>query len=277
MNSPRISTTKAIALSAVCLSTVYLSALAGSLTFAPAANAQYGLGLPSSARSGGATRDGSTESFPLITIIVPEDGAKTLASRPTFYWYITSSNPKSTDTTTVPKIGDGKNPFKVSFALRDINGTQQKTVFRADGQAVQPGLYKFTLPETAPDLVKGKVQVWRITLDMSGSPESKNISALIRRDEDPVVVKLINAAKNDLEKARIYAKNAYWYDAIDAYTSWLSQNPKDDLAITERKELLNSGLKNNLVFSEEPCKLTKLIKKLDESKNAASIVLEPRK
>ncbi len=270
MNSTRISTIKAIALSAACLSTVYLSALAGSLTLASTADAQYGLGLPSSARSGGATRGSGEKNFSLV----PEDGAKTLASRPTFYWYISSSNPEATNTTTVPKIGDGKNPFRVSFALRDSDGT---SVFRADGQAVQPGLYKFTLPETAPDLVKGKVQSWKITLDMPDSTESYLIKASIRRDEDPVVSKLIGAAKNDLEKARIYAKNAYWYDAIDAYTSWLSQNPKDELAIIERKELLNSGLKNNLVFSKEPCKLTELIKKLDESKNATPILLEPRK
>ncbi|WP_201323218.1 DUF928 domain-containing protein [Pseudanabaena sp. lw0831] len=285
-NQIKISIKKAIALCTICVVTVATPNI-----FVPSASAQYGLGLPKSAGSGGATR--SVDSLPQVTILVPGDGARTLASRPTFYWYIapqdiaaTTSNPP----TTVPQVDDGKGSFKVTFFLRDGNERASKSIFKAEGKAQGAGLYKFTLPENAPELKKGKVQRWQIRWEGTSGSVQVDVNALIRRDDDPLVAKAIASAKSDLEKARIYAKSTYWYDAIDAYTSWISKNPKDNEASAERSNLLKVGLPNNLAFinvkkdekgieTEEfvPARFTNFLTTLDKSKRALSISLESKK
>ncbi len=263
---------RAIVLSTT-LGTIYaVTAVTSSLTFAtPSVFAQYGLGLPKSAGTGGATRG----NLPQITMLVPEDGAKTLAARPTFYWYIASTNLATS--TTVPKVDDAKNSFKVTFFLRDGNAVTAKSVFVAEGKAGEPGLYKFTLPETAPELVKGKVQRWQIRWQTNAGVSQVDVNAPILRDDNSAVLKAIALSKNDLEKARIYVKNAYWYDAIDAYTSWLSANPQDEVARSERSDLLKEGLKTHTAFSkEQQGNVTKLLNKLDASKSAIAIALQTK-
>jgi hypothetical protein len=273
---------------AITLSTICIATVASSTIFVPSAFAQYGLGLPKSAGSGGATR--SVDSLPHVTILVPGDGARTLASRPTFYWYIAPQDIATTPSTTVPTADEGKSPFKVTFFLRDGNERASKSIFKAEGKAQGAGLYKFTLPENAPELKNGKVQRWQVRWEGNNGAVQIDVNALIRRDDDPLVAKEIASAKNDLEKARIYAKKAYWYDAIDAYTSWISKNPKDNVAIAERSNLLKVGLPNNPAFinvqkgengreTEEfvPARFANFLTTLDKSKSALSIALEPKK
>ena len=126
-----------------------------------------------------------------------------------------------------------------------------------------------------PGLVAGKVQRWQIRWQDSAT--QVDVNAPIRLDNDPDVLKAIAGAKNDLDKARIYAKSNYWYDAIDSYTSWLSLNPKDDVARAERVEILGKGLKNNTAFrNERQSSLTTLVNKLDQTKSALAIALEPK-
>lgn len=271
--STKIYIKKAIAPSKICISAICMATVASSLTFVPVALAQYGLGLPKSAGTGGATRG----DLPQLTILVPEDGAKTLDARPTFYWYIAPTTVATSASTTLPKLDEGKSSFKVTFFLRDGNERSSKSVFIAEGKAEETGLYKFTLPADAPELVTGKVQRWQIRWQASGGATQVDANAPIRRDDNPVMLKAIASAKNDLEKARIYTKNGYWYDAIDTYTSWLSQNPRDEIARSERSQLLKDGLKNNTAFSKErQSSLTTLLNKLDKSKSALSIALQPK-
>ncbi|MBD2176746.1 DUF928 domain-containing protein [Pseudanabaena sp. FACHB-1998] len=275
MTSTRISAQKAIAVGAICLSTVCLAPIASMFSFVSSASAQYGLGLPKSAGTGGATR--TTDNLPQITMLVPEDGAKTLSARPTLYWYIAPTPSPSTSNTS-SKVEESKSTFKIKFFLRDSNIQAAKPIYVVEGEAEQiGGLYKFTLPETAPELVTGKAQRMQIRWNILSNGLQIDLNAIVRRDNDPVILKAIAGTKNELEKARIYAKNAYWYDAIDAYTSWLSLNPKDEIARKERSDLLTEGFKNHSAFSkEQQGNIVKLLSKLDQSKSATSIALQPK-
>ncbi|TYQ31766.1 DUF928 domain-containing protein [Pseudanabaena sp. UWO310] len=258
----------------IALGAITVATLAGSTIFVPSAFAQYGLGLSKSAGTGGATRG----NLPQITMLVPEDGARTVAARPTFYWYIApptiASNDSANESATVPNVA-AKIPFKITVFLRDGNAISSKSIFTALGKGEESGLYKLTLPENAPELVKGKIYRLQIRLE---SPDNLiNVSTTIRRDDDTVRLKEIASAQNDLEKARIYVKNAYWYDAIDAYTNWLSQNPQDEVARAERNDLLKAGMKDNTAFSKErQSSLTMLIHTLEETQKAIAIVLHPK-
>ena len=233
------------------------------LAFVPETFAQYGLGLPKSAGSGGATR---SDKLPEIMMLVPEDGAKSFVTRPTFYWYIAPPTPEQSASTTETNLEQVKSPSsnQITFFLRDGYEKISKSIFIAEGKIDKPGLYKFTLPENSPELITGKVQHWQIRWQSNGGNSQINVYAPIRRDEDLVVAKAIAVAKNDLEKARIFTKNAYWYDAIDAYTSWLIKNPQDQVAKNERGDLLKEGLKSNTAFSkEQQANVAKLLVMLD--------------
>lgn len=247
----KISNVKAIALSTICLGTVCLTSVASSLSFVPDAFAQYGLGLPQSSGVGGATR---TSPPPIVVLLAPNDGGKTLSTRPTFFLSIdppkNTEESKSNQSTSVSstKISDPKNkPIIFTFILRDGSESSSKPLFTAEVKADKFGLYKFTLPENAPALVEKKAQRWQIRYHNN----QENTYATIRLESDDNVKKAIASAKNDLEKARIYAKNFYWYDAIAAYDSWLSKKPKDDTAILERSKLLKAGLAKHVVFVTE--------------------------
>lgn len=257
-------------ISAVCLLTAPV------LMTPSAAIAQYGLGLPRSAGTGGATRG----NLPHITMIVPEDGAKTLAARPTFYWYIAPPNLTGITnpaTTAVPSSSEGKQSFKITLFLRDGSDRSARSVFVGEGVADQPGLYKFTLPADAPELVVGKVQRWQVRWQANNGASQVDVNAPIRRDADPKVLAAIAIAKDDLAKARIYAQNGYWYDAIDAYTNWLTANPKDQTARDERSNLLKDGFKNHSAFSkEQESNITKLLTQLDVNTSATEMPLKAR-
>lgn len=259
-NKWALNLTTTVSVGIVCLSPVI-----GFLAFAPETFAQYGLGLPKSASSGGATR---TEDLPAITLLVPEDGAKTFSSRPTFYWYIASPSPEQAASTTGTNVDATKESSnQVRFILREGYTKNAKPLFITEGKIDKlAGLYKFTLPENSPELVAGKVQRWQIRWHANETSPQINVSATIRRDDDLVVAKAIADAKTDLEKARIFTKNAYWYDAIDAYTNWLIKNPQDKTARTERQDLLKQGFKNYTAFSKDPqVNVEKLLTKLDAS------------
>ncbi len=261
---------KVCSISAVCLATAPI------LMTPSAAIAQYGLGLPRSAGTGGATRG----NLPQITMIVPEDGAKTLAARPTFYWYIAPPNLTGVTnpaTTVVPSLSGGKQSFKITLFLRDGSDRSAKSVFVGEGVADQPGLYKFTMPQDAPELVVGKVQRWQVRWQANSGASQVDVNAPIRRDDDPKVIAAITTAKDDLAKARVYAQNGYWYDAIDAYTSWLTANPQDQVARDERSDLLKEGFKNHSAFSkEQESNITKLLTQLDTNVSAVDMPLKPR-
>lgn len=241
-----------------------------------AAIAQYGLGLPRSAGTGGATRG----NLPQITMIVPEDGAKTLAARPTFYWYIAPPNLTGVTTpatTAVPSSSEVKQSFKITLFLRDGNARTARSVFVGEGVADQPGLYKFTLPADAPELAVGKVQRWQVRWQANSGASQVDVNAPIRRDDDPKVLAALAIAKDNLAKARVYAQNGYWYDAIDAYTNWLTANPQDKTARDERNNLLKDGFKNHSAFSkEQESNITKLLTQLDVKTSAIEMPLKTR-
>ncbi|MFM7887827.1 MAG: DUF928 domain-containing protein, partial [Pseudanabaena sp.] len=162
-------------------------------------------------------------------------------------------------------------PIVFTFLLRDGNEASSKPIFTAEVKADKFGLYKFTLPDNAPALVKTREQRWQIRYN-----DGKSITyAVIRLESDDNVTKAILAAKNELEKARIYAKNFYWYDALEAYDNWLSKQPKDDQAILERSQLFKAGLESNIEEFRQT-EYDQFFNKLDKS-SAMPIALSPKK
>ncbi|MEE3717815.1 DUF928 domain-containing protein [Tumidithrix elongata RA019] len=220
---------------ALILGTLCLSTLVGTVAITSTVEAQrgqsYGLGMSGSSVQGGAIRG----DLPSVLLLVPPDGARTLSARPTLYWYVSANE------------NENRSGFKMRLYLRENPTQEAKNLFDVQGSGKEVGLYKFTLPSSAPSLVEGKVQ--RLQLRWKRGLDDVNLNALVLLDKDPKVVKALSESSSGLEKARILAKERYWYDALDAYSQWIEAHPKDDVAIKERKALLTEGL--NLKSNEQ--------------------------
>ncbi|PZO37404.1 MAG: hypothetical protein DCF19_18910 [Pseudanabaena frigida] len=204
----------------------------------------YGLGVIPNNVVEGATRCPKTK-LVAVDLLAPDDGARTLSSRPTFYWYIEH---KSLDAKASSPETENKEFFGISFILRSGFGRNAKSIFsfRSKGyRKDNSGLYRFTLPPNSPNLEVDKTYTWNIRYASSVSKDGDtpidqiDARAIVRRESNPAVMSEIEGASTDLARARIFANNRYWYDALDAYTKWIDANPNDKIALRERLSMLD--------------------------------------
>ncbi|WP_271251999.1 DUF928 domain-containing protein [Pseudanabaena sp. Chao 1811] len=196
----------------------------------------YGLGIKPQLSSQVVLRCGASYLI-AVDLLAPDDGGKTLASRPTFYWYIERK----------PLFEKYPKKFIINFILRDGFERSAKSIFSVTSKPIQVNqkgiLYKLTLPSNAPLIDIDKIYAWQIRYmdvnDQGDSVSRINAITFIKRESNQSVMDLINKASTDLHKARIYASNAYWYDALDAYSKWIDTNPRDQQALNERMQMLD--------------------------------------
>jgi hypothetical protein len=214
-----------------------LVAIASSMTFllsiscaeAPAiANpptSPFGLGIESFNRLGGAVR---CRNSAIGNAIAPEDGGRTLSSRPTFYLYVKDLDESE------------KNNYRISFYLRNGVTANAKPTYRVVGDSKKLGLLKFPFPDNAPVLELGKDMRWQVRIAFGdySTASLMSINAFVRLEQNEEAETAIRQARSTLEKARIYARYYYWYDAFDAYMQWLDANPSDAIARQERSNMM---------------------------------------
>lgn len=219
---------------------IFLSGISWCLpmTVQSKASSFYGLGIKPQFSSGVRLRCGDYNNLVAVDLFAPDDGGRTLASRPTFYWYIEhKSRLNNPDTKTKSK------KFNVGFILRNGFDRQALKIFEVRSQATQVNqkgtLYKLTLPSNAPLIDIDKIYTWQIRYQDTTYGSQIDVKTFIKRESNQSVMDLINSASTDLLKARIYASKAYWYDALDAYSKWIDANPSDQQALKERMQMLD--------------------------------------
>lgn len=227
----------------------------------------YGLGIPQLS-SKDRTRCGDYNNLVAVDLLAPQDGGRTLASRPTFYWYIE----RKSGLNNVPETKPKSKKFNVNFILRDGFDRKAQNIFMVKSQANQVNqkgiLYKLTLPSTAPLMDIDKIYSWQIRyieIDDKGVSHSQiDVRTFIKRESNQSVMDQINTASTSLLKARarIYATNAYWYDALDAYSKWIDANPSDQEALDERLRMLN-----NIIDHQQKLKCAIKFNAIDSSLN----------
>jgi hypothetical protein len=220
----------------------------------------FGLGVPISSGTGGAVRSISNS---LLIPLAPEDGGRTASDRPTFYWYLPSSN---------------NFPYKAVFTLRDPANQDGATVFRAEGIADKSGLYKVTIPANAPALKPEKVYVWQLRLRGStASSDLQTLGSILFSKTDKEVEKAIAQAPTNLEKAKIYTNNGYWFDALNLYTNQIAAQtdtePKP--ATTMRSEMILEVFTNKNSEPQAIASVKNLIENLNKSNPAELSPLKP--
>ncbi len=204
----------------------------------------YGLGQPKTSSTGGSVRltgderggfesSGKPKTLPILALLVPEDGARTASSRPTVYWYM---------------ILNGAQNYKLTFSLNETAAEDSKVVLEQEITVAKGGLFKFQIPHSLETNVPRRWSVKCIW------PMGKVVMAsgiLAVAEPKPEIKMAISSAKTDLDKARVYADNGFWYDALDAYSSWINANPKDAAARSERDNLIGAGFKESFKENKE--------------------------
>jgi hypothetical protein len=227
-----------------------LSIFLGLAAIAAPAKKPYGLGIPISSGTGGAVRSIANS---LLIPLAPEDGGRTATERPTFYWYLPSSN---------------NFPYKVIFELRDPTDNNGTVIFKAEGIATNAGLYKLTLPQNSPALKPERVYLWQLRL--RGSTASSNLQSigsivLTKVDED--MQKAIAKASTNNQKAQVFSDNGYWFDALNIYTSQIDSGSKDQTAAQMRASMLKEVFNSPTAGSpDEITNVTNLIEKINSVK-----------
>ncbi|GBO56827.1 hypothetical protein APA_5162 [Pseudanabaena sp. lw0831] len=210
-------------------------------------SSSYGLGIVQNRYyERGTVRCGNLGNLVAVDLLAPDDGARTLTARPTFYWYI--------DHKSQNEIKNEKS-FYIDFILREGFGLNAKSIFRSRSVGIlkaSSGLYRFTLPPNSPALEIGKTYAWHIRYVQADSEyEALNSSnqidtrAIVKRESNSSVIEQVRVASTNLEKARIFAENLYWYDALDEYTKWIDANPHDKQASHERLLMLDQIIERN--------------------------------
>jgi len=204
--------------------------------------ALFGLGLPKTAGTGGSVRlkddVGGFESsgakfLPILALLVPEDGAKTASDRPTVYWNMILNTPQD---------------YKLTFFLQETAEENSKVVLEQEVTITKGGLFKFQIPQS---INANTPRRWGIKCKW---PNGRIVAAngiFTVTDPKPEVKMALSTAKTDLDKARVYASNSYWYDALDAYTNWINANPQDTGAIQERGKVITEGFKDRKGLNTE--------------------------
>lgn len=146
-----------------------------------------------------------------LTLLVPDNHIGLTASgRPTFVWYLSE----------VPAV-----PMR--FRLTDPEG---KTTFIDQKiETPQAGINKLEMPKDKPEMVSGREYRWTVSLICNKNLASESVArASIKRVAPPPQLQEQLAVNTlESEKARIYAKQRYWYDALAASLAARAANPND--------------------------------------------------
>jgi hypothetical protein len=177
------------------------------LSIVSAVSAQYkppsnqrpprGNSISSGHRGGGCLR---IAQIPLTTLAPQKYVGHSVSSRPTFAWFVPDTE-----------------SYKIEFALYEYSANNNKKLITRIPLESSPGIMKLSLPETIPDLTVGKSYLWQVAIICNENSPSTDLiaSAEIEITELKADVKRsLDAAKEPLKKAEVYANAGLWYDAL---------------------------------------------------------------
>jgi Domain of Unknown Function (DUF928) len=139
------------------------------------------------------------------------NGGKSYTTQPVFHW-------TSGDT------------GKVTFRLLTSDGTAVYETTTSDDH--------LKYPADAPALTPGTSYMWTIRPEndiLGGAPKPVTIMILGGADRDAIAKELASASGP--AAAQVYVNHHLWYDAIDSYSTMLTQNPDDQNARQMRAKI----------------------------------------
>ncbi|HEY9708224.1 MAG TPA: DUF928 domain-containing protein [Oculatellaceae cyanobacterium] len=126
------------------------------------------------------------------------------------------------------------------FSLFDeqMNGIYQVSI----SVSKQAGLVRIHLPDTAPSLLKDKPYYWTLALVCNSTDRTEDlvVGGWIQHTQlnDNLKQQLANVAA--VEKVSLYAKQGFWYDALNILVELQRTEPNNPKLAATRAELLKS-------------------------------------
>lgn len=177
--------------------------------------------FPRGSRPGG-TRGGCPASPAAFQVLLfQQQEGQVISGQPPFFWYMSAS-------TTIP----------ARFMLVDLQDS--RTVVEQLIEAPKAGFLRTTLPENV-ELLPGRKYLWSITLVCNSTRPSQNLVAQGQIQRVPVpsdLARQLATATSDRQRAQIYAKQGFWYDALAAIAAAQDANPQDPSIQEEKLALL---------------------------------------
>ena len=170
----------------------------------------------------GGTRTGacSTASQASLTVLAPiSHVGKTVSKQPTFAWF----------------VPDAKS-YPMEFTLYEYNSSGKRKEITSFDLLSKPGIMKRSISKNQLNLSVGKRYRWQIALLCDPNNPSKDLSAEAEFEIAPIpnnIASQIQQAQNSIQKAQIYAKEGFWYDAL-AETLKSSKNQQFKLTLLEK-------------------------------------------
>lgn len=159
-------------------------------------------GLPGR-REGGGTRGGCGGSLTGLTLLAPyREVGKTTSSHPTFTWFVPENQ-----------------AYPLEFRLYQQGSDQKRQLLQAAHLQATAGMMQYTLPSTQPGLTVGQRYTWQvITLCDPNHPSAASIITAEIEIVAPSssLQSQLTTTKRELDRAKVYAHNNVWYDAIAA-------------------------------------------------------------
>ena len=207
---------------------------------------------PSPAATPSKTPSKKIRQLPLLTLITPEDGARTASSQPVLYWYLHNrSIPVSTSPSKPGRLfnsaykGDSNNAKNPLIGKLSVTAGDSDTItFFETDLKIHYGLSRFKLPSSAA-LKPAQPYRWQIKLQDRDGEEVIASGWIVYTPPEETLSKSLLRALTSRDRAKIYAQAGYWFEAIDGYTQWLNFKPSDLEARTARNQVLNLGLATN--------------------------------
>ncbi|MBI2318064.1 MAG: DUF928 domain-containing protein [Betaproteobacteria bacterium] len=214
--------------SALSVSSGFLAAALVSLAFpAPLSAADEPIykpparGTPAS-RVGGGSR-GTGDESPRLAVLAPDHTGLTTKEQPSLYWFVSK-------------------PAAAKIEVTVINDQAVAPMLEKNIDAPKlAGIQRLRLADYGIKLQPGIEYRWHVALVLDPAQRSNDIiaSGTIQRValDAPLAAKLAKTAKARLPFA--YAEEGLWYDAIEAVSELIAENPPDKTARLQRARMLD--------------------------------------
>jgi len=170
----------------------------------------------------GGTR-GIKKQFPIVTLLVPEHVARTIQAQPTLYWHIS----------TISQL-----PFIVTLITDDRTTPLLELTIK---DPLKPGIHSLRLADYGVHLQTGKTYEWLVSIPFEpGQYSSDDLVAkgYINRSKPASDVETALIEASSIEKAKIYAQNGFWYDALETLSKQTSSIWEENQQCVEKSNLL---------------------------------------
>lgn len=168
-------------------------------------------GAPNDPPKQGGSRPSCPENARLVSLSPTTNLGETMENQPTFLLYFSAT------------------PVAMNFSLLDEKGLV-KEYDKLIPIESKPGIFKFRLPDDAPDLEVDRLYRWifQVSCHPSAFPQNEGlqVSGVIVRRSNPDLQTQIESA-SPREKVELYAENGLWYDTLNELLKLRCANPEN--------------------------------------------------